>query len=279
MKKHFFLLLFAMLCFTAFSQEQEETQIMRVSARIGLNGSTMLYPRTMDGALVEVPNDFFPTPIAAGSYNLKSSMKIGATVGLLFDFKLKEKLSLQTGVYYALQRCGQQQSAIFKDSSNTNYSIASDNVFKIHRLKIPVMVNYKFSSQTNGFTVGVGLFADCALGGDITYDASAVVTKGNGEVGKYVASGYFNPFTKDNKYLYYSIANDDYMNKYHLYYGNILNRFDLGVALELGYQIQKFYVGIHGEIGVLSVLNSQFVGKSVRAHNANLQLQFGYQIN
>lgn len=279
MKKHFFLLLFAMLCFTAFSQEQEETQIMRVSARIGLNGSTMLYPRTMDGALVEVPNDFFPTPIASGSYNLKSSMKIGVTVGLLFDFRLKEKLSLQTGLYYALQRCGQQQSAIFKDSSNTNYSIASDNVFKIHRLKIPVMVNYKFSSQTNGFVIGAGVYADCALGGDITYDASAVITPENGNVGKYVASGNFNPFTKDNKYLYYNAVNDDYTNKYNLYYGNILNRFDFGVALELGYQIQKFYVGLHGEIGLLSTLSSQYVGKSLSMHNANFQLQIGYKIN
>ncbi|MCQ2283852.1 MAG: PorT family protein [Bacteroidales bacterium] len=279
MKKHFLLLLMTTLCFNAFSQDSEENQIMRVSARIGLNGSSLLFPRSMNGQLLEVPETFFPTQIASGSYNMTSSLKIGATAGLLFDFQLKEKLSLQTGLFYMLQRCGQVQSAVFNDTSNTHFSITSDNVYKIHHLKIPVMVKYCFSTNPKSFVVGAGLYFDCALGGDITYDASAVVTSNSNEISKYVASGNFDPFKKDMKYLYYHKDYDDYMNKYNLYYGNIFNRFDMGVALEIGYQINKFYVGVHADIGLLNMMNKQFSGEIYSQHNANFQLQFGYKIN
>ena len=279
MKRLLLFLVVVSVCFTAFSQEQEENQIMRVSARIGLNGSTLLFPRSMNGQLVGVPETFFPTQIASGSYDVTSSLKIGATAGLLFDFKLKEKLSLQTGIFYMLQRCGQVQTAVFNDTSNTRFSISSDNVYKIHHLKVPVMVNYKFSTNPNSFVVGAGLYVDCALGGDITYDASAVVNPTHGSDSKYVASGNFDPFKKDMKYLYYHKSNDDYMNKYNLYYGNIMNRFDFGVALELGYQINKFYVGVHADFGLLNMMNKQFTGEVYNEHNANFQSMFGYNIN
>lgn len=278
MKKGLLSILLVLFSLISFSQEPVENQIMRVSARIGLNGSSLLYPRNLNGQLMEVPETIFPGGISSGIYNITSSVKIGATAGLLFDFKLKEKLSLQTGLFYMLQRCGQVQSAVFKDLDNTNFSISSDNVYKIHHLKLPIMVNYRFSSNSNSFVVGAGLYVDCALGGDLTYDASAVVTSNTGEVSKYLASGNFDPFKKDMKYLYYRMADEDYMYKYNLYNGNILNRFDMGVALELGYQVNKFFVGAHVDVG-LNVANKEFMGPAFAEHNCNFQLLFGYKIN
>lgn len=279
MKKGLLSILLVLFSLISFSQELVENQIMRVSARIGLNGSSLLYPRNLNGQLMEVPETIFPAGVASGTYNTTSSIKIGATAGLLFDFKLKEKLSLQTGLFYTLQRCGQVQTAVFNDTNNTHFSISSDNVYKIHHLKLPVMVNYRFSSNSNYFVVGAGLFVDCALGGDLTYDASAVVTSNTDEVSQYLASGNFDPFKKDIKYLYYHMANEDYMYKYNLYNGNILNRFDMGVALELGYQVNKFFVGAHVDIGLLNMSNEEFLGASFAQHNCNFQLMFGYKIN
>lgn len=277
MKKHFFLLLFATLCFAAFSQEND--QIMRVSARIGLNGSNVLLPRSMDNNMLAVPETFFPTTISSGNFSLSHSLKIGASAGLVFDFKLKDKLSLQTGIFYSLQRLGQVHSAVFNDNTDTHFSITTENTVKMHRLKVPLMVNYRFSQNSNSFIIGAGVFADCALGGDIAYDASAVVTSSTGAIQKYTASGNFDPFQKDMKHLYYNIVNDDYINKYSLYNGNIYNRFDFGIVAELGYQIHNFYVGLHAEFGLLNMINEQFSGDNVREHNANFQLQLGYKIN
>ena len=259
-------LLFTLICFLSAVQAQEEVERAQLSARIGLSGTTMLIPHST----ISAQNAF--------GYGASEQLKLGVSGGLIVDVHLKNKLFLQTGVMYGWHRFHQVQTAIY-DQEGSHYSIASENLYKMHCVKIPLMLYYHSSLESNHFVAGAGLFANVALGGKITYDASAVVTNPKDEKINYVASGQFDPFMNDAKYLYYHIANDDYVNKYRLYKGNILNRFNMGVAGEVGYQISRFYVGVHADFGLLNMISKDFVGDNYMERFFSFQVMVGYNIN
>lgn len=270
MKKLFFTLLLMGGLLTVSAQQ--EWQLMHASVRVGPNLATLL-----------VPKSTISSQSAFGYYS-EQKVKIGAQVGLLFDFRLKERLTLQTGVYYALNRFGQTQTAVYTDSNQRHWSVASENLYTMHRVQIPVMVRYQITEGPKHFVVGAGLFADIALSGNLVYDASAVVNyvdpSNNVEVtNNYLANGNFDPFKNDMKYLYYHKTNDDYINKYNLGLGSILNRFDVGLAAEIGYQINKFYVGLHLNVGLLNMAQKAFIGDEFRQSSLAYQLHLGYTIN
>ncbi|MBR4135484.1 MAG: PorT family protein [Bacteroidales bacterium] len=248
-------------------QAQEEVQRAQLSARIGLSGTTML-----------IPNSTITSLTSFGYYSTQK-LKLGVTGGLIVDIHLKNKWFLQSGVMYGWQRLHQVQNSVFTDAENYHFSIASENLYKMHRLKIPVMIYYHTSLSDNHFLVGAGLFADVALGGKIVYDASAVVQDPDNNTTNYVASGQFDPFLKDTKYLYYSIAGDNYTDKYRLYRGNILQRFNFGIAAEAGYQVSKFYVGVHADFGLLNMMNKEYGGDNYKERLFSFQVMLGYKIN
>ena len=258
--------MFTLIGFLMATQAQNEIPRAQLSARIGLSGTTMMIPNTTI------------TAQSAYGYGASQQLKLGVSGGLIVDIHLKDRVFLQTGLMYGWQRFHQIQTAIY-DKESYHYSIASENLYKMHRVKIPAMFFYHTSLESNHFVVGAGLFADVALGGKITYDASAVITDPDNEKINYVASGQFDPFLKDSKFLYYHIANDDYTQKYRLYHGNILNRFNMGIAGEVGYQISKFYVGAHVDFGLLNMISRDFAGDNYMERLFSFQIMLGYNIN
>lgn len=237
-----------------------------IAVRGGINGTTFYIPQKSFDNIQEK------------NYHSEESMKIGAQAGLSIFVNIKPKLGIQTGLYYHYGSVAQSQSCVYEDLDKTQYSIGSKNRYKIHRVCLPLMVNYK-GVGVNHFVIGAGLYADCVLHGELNYDASAVVTNPNLEQVNYFANGHFDPFTKDRKYLYYRIGNDDFSQKYRLYDENILNRFDVGACAEVGYQISKAYVGIRANMGLLNMANVRFMGESFRQHNLALHFYVGYTIN
>jgi len=246
---------------------QEETQRVSVNVRMGLGGSTLMLPQMSKASL------------GTKGFDASQKMKIGGTAGLLADIHLKNNWSLQVGAMYSLQRFSQQQTSVFTDTAFCQYSLSSDNAYKMHRLKVPVMIAYHFGGEKNHLSIAAGLYADCALSGDITYDASAVITPQHGTATKYIVSGNFDPFKNDRKYLYYNIANDDHVGKYNLYDGNILNRFDVGVSAEIGYYISKLYIGLQANVGLLNMANKAYFTTSYVERNLNFNILLGYKIN
>jgi len=259
------ILLICLLCPFILINAQDEVQRAQVSARIGLSGTSML-----------IPNSTISNQTAFG-YSATQQLKMGVTGGLIADIHLKNKWFLQTGVMYGWQRFHQEQYARF-DQNSHNLSIASENLYTMHRAKVPLMIYYHSTLEPNHFVVGLGLFADVALGGKLTYDASAHVIDPDNEAIDYMASGSFDPFRNDHKYLYYHISNDDYTQKYDLYRGNILNRFNFGLAGEVGYQISKFYVGAHVDFGLGNMMNKKFAENYVE-RLISFQIMLGYKIN
>lgn len=264
MRKIYILLVTFLVCGSVWAQD---IQPVHIGVRVGVNGSSILVPHsTIDNMVLK-------------GYNSQQKFNVGGSAGVYANFRIAKNVSLQTGLYYSYMRLGQSQSSFFTDTNNINYSIGSDNDYRLHRLRLPLMVNYHFSEGPKHVVVGAGLYFDCALSGQLTYDASFVLQSPNGSKSSYFADGDCNPFMKDMKYLYYREGQSDYVQKYALYEGNLLNRFDMGACLELGYQISKAYIGIRADFGFLNIVNENFYGKGFKERNLNLQLMIGYQIN
>lgn len=265
MKKITSVLLCMMLVLSAFAQN--ETQRVSVNVRLGLGGSTLLIPQLSKASL------------GTKGFDASQKMQIGGAAGLIADVKLKDSWSLQTGVMYSLQRFNQKQTSVFTDTANVHYSLATDNIYKSHRLHVPLMLAYHFSGEKNHLSVAAGLYADVVLAGDITYDASAVITHPQNVETKYVISGNLDPFKNDRKYLYYNLANDSHVGKYVLHDGKLLNRFDMGVSAEVGYYISQLYIGVQANFGLLNIANKDYFNTNYVERNFNFNILLGYKIN
>lgn len=256
------------LGFSALAQDNS-SQILTVSFRAGLNGSSLL-----------IPNSSFNSAYKFG-YSSTQKMKLGAQAGLILNIRLQDHFSLQTGVMYSWQRFSQEQQSVFTDSL-TSYSIGSQNKYVSHHIRVPLMLNYHFSTNPNHFVAGAGLFLDGTLGCTLAYDASAVVTTATDHgpvVTKYFGNGHLDPYKNERQVLYYTVDAGDFVENYPLYMGKMLKRIDLGVSLELGYQISKFYVGLGANFGLINMAKPEFFGSGFAQRNFSLLFNLGYNIN
>jgi len=269
MKKITFLLAF--ISFTFCILAQESTEKVSVEVRAGFLGNSMAISQsTLDGLVDK-------------GYTARQSMKTGACAGLVANFNLKGNWGLQAGLMYELQRSGQTQASVYEDENKTRFSFASQNIYSLNHLRLPLLVQYHFSKAENHFLIGMGVFADCALTGSVVYDASAVIDSldenGHSVRTEYVASGSLDLLKEGKQYLYYHKDNEDYTSKYLITSSRIFNRFDFGVALEFGYQVGNFYIGVQGNMGLLNLTYPGFLQTAYFQRNYNVQVQVGYKIS
>ena len=278
MKKILFLFLFGARGCSLMAQENNTAPAYTFGIRAGVNGSSLL--------IRQISFSY----ISGKSYSSTQKMKIGAHAGFVFDVPIKNKFHFQTGLIYVWQRFGQEQQCRFTKGditvSTTSYSIGSINNYTTHHLRLPLMLNYHFSTNPNHLVIGAGLYLDGTLSGMLAYDASAIVTTVSVEEGttthNYFASGSLDPYKNERQRLYYTLDNEDYVNSYTVHNGNLLKRMDVGVALEVGYQISKFYLGVGADFGLLNMMKVRSKGgyfsDGLAQRNFCLQLNFGYNI-
>lgn len=262
MKKFCFLLLLLASAVFVFAQNTEDSPKVRISARIGGVGSLYVAPKGTSISLN--PSDDYVT----------RSMKIGISAGLSLKIPVSDKLFLQTGLMYSMQRNVEHGFATYL-SNDTNYSVDATIKYKSHHLRVPLMLMYQTSTEPNHFCLGAGVFADVAMGGRLNYSASAKLNPGD----SYIFEGDFNPFSPGNKYLNYHIVSDEYSQKYLLGNGPYFKRFNFGVAAEIGYQISKVYLGAHLDFGVLNMVRPEMCGENYKQRPLDVQVLIGYNIN
>ncbi|MCR4680630.1 MAG: PorT family protein [Bacteroidales bacterium] len=264
MKKILFLSLCLLCSFWGLAQSNTNNEAAKVTVgiRIGGTGSMFIVPKGQNISLNH--------PMSTSN----RTMKIGMTAGIAVDIPLNDHISLQTGLYYSLQRAG--VSAVTAIAQNdTDYSIASEIKFKTHHAKLPLMVMYHSNRSSNHFVAGAGLFVDLGMGGRVIYSSSAVLHPGN----SYLVNTDFNPYDKGNKYFYYHETQDDHTDKYFYGKGPLFKRFDAGVSAELGYQFSSFYLGAHLDFGVLNTAHPALCKDNYLQRNLNIQVLLGYNFN
>lgn len=272
MKKILLLFLFGVLGGSVLAQENA-SPACTFGFRAGINGSSLL--------IRQISFSY----ISGKNYSSTQKMKIGAHAGFVFDVPINDKFHFQTGLFYCWQRFGQEQQCRFTEgdveTTVSSYSIGAVNTYTTHHLRLPVMLNYHFSTRPNHFVVGAGLYLDGCLSGLLAYDASAIETVTSEEgtfTHNYFGSGSIDPYKNVRQDLYYTMDGDDYVLSYTIYNGNLLKRMDLGVALEAGYQISKFHIGVGAHFGLLNMCKTGFFSEGFAQRNFNLQLSFGYNI-
>ena len=118
-----------------------------------------------------------PGGLTTGFISPVSSSVISAKFGGVVDFGISDNLSIQPGIFFALN--GISQSYSFFGFS------ATENIH-IHTLEIPVNVLYKFGDPgENRFFVGAGPFVGINLGGKVNLssfgtDTTFTLNIGNG---------------------------------------------------------------------------------------------------
>lgn len=262
MKKICFLLFLLASAVFVFAQNSTDSSKVRVGVRIGGVGSLYVVPKGQSISL-NPSNDY-----------AEHSMKIGLTAGLSLNIPLKEKLFLQTGLMYSLQRNGEHGFGTFSQS-DTDYSIDATIKYKSHHIRLPLMLMYHGSTNPKHFCIGAGVFADVVMGGRLNLSASARLTPGD----SYIFEGDFDPFSPGNKYMNYHIVSDDFSQKVILGNGPYFKRFNFGLAAEIGYQISKVYLGAHLDFGLLNMARPENCGELYKQRPLDVQVLIGYNIN
>ena len=263
--KRLIILAFCLACsLMAVAQQDNDNPKVKVGVRVGGVGSYYVAPK---GEIISLnPSKDY----------VERSMKIGATAGLSVDIPLTQKLHLQTGLMYSLQRNGEHgfgKDSLFEPKKE--YDVDATIKYRSHHLKLPVMLMYHFSTEANHFCLGAGVFADFTMGGNLNYSSSARPTQGD----SYLIEGDFNPYEAGNKYLYYHPTNDSFSQKMLLGNGAYFKRFNFGVSAEIGYQISKFYLGAHLDFGVLNMARPEMCGETYKQRPLDVQVLIGYNIN
>lgn len=248
----------------AVAQQNNDSPKVKVSVRVGGVGSYYVAPK---GELISLnPSKDY----------VERFMKIGATAGLSVDIPLTQKLHLQTGLMYSLQRNGEHgfgKDSLFEPKKE--YDVDATIKYRSHHLKLPVMLMYHLSTEANHLCLGAGVFADVTMGGNLNYSSSARPTQGD----SYLLDGNFNPYEAGNKYLYYHSTNDPFSQKMLIGNGPYFKRFNFGVSAEIGYQISKFYLGAHLDFGVLNMARPEMCGENYKQRPLDVQVLIGYNIN
>ena len=262
MKKICFLLLLLASAVYVFAQNTDDNPKVRISVRVGGVGSLYVTPKGTSMNL-NPSNDYS-----------EQSMKIGLTAGLSLNIPMTNKLFLQTGLMYSMQRNSEHGFATYL-SNDTNYSVDATIKYKSHHIRLPLMLMYQGSTNPNHFCIGAGAFADVVMGGRLNLSASARLTPGD----SYIFEGDFDPFSPGNKYMNYHIASDDFSQKVLLGNGPYFKRFNFGLAAEIGYQISKVYLGAHLDFGLLNMARPEMCGEQYKQRPLDVQVLIGYNIN
>lgn len=263
--KRLIILAFCLACsLMAVAQQDNDNPKVKVGVRVGGVGSYYVAPK---GEIISLnPSKDY----------VERSMKIGATAGLSVDIPLTQKLHLQTGLMYSLQRNGEHgfgKDSLFEPKKE--YDVDATIKYRSHHLKLPVMLMYHGSTNPNHFCLGAGVFADFTMGGNLNYSSSARPTQGD----SYLIEGDFNPYEAGNKYLYYHPTHDSFSQKMLVGNGAYFKRFNFGVSAEIGYQISKFYLGAHLDFGVLNMARPELCGETYKQRPLDVQVLIGYNIN
>lgn len=264
MKKWCFLSLCLLCTILTSAQTTPSDSSQRINVYLlgGVNFSDYLLPKSLAKPLTPMKND--------AAYK----MKVGAQVGLFVDIKINDHWSFEPGLLYSYQRVQSYLADVY-NQGDTTISKEATEWYNTHYAKLPLVVNYHFSSASNHFTLGAGVYLSCALACKAKLDESV-----NSTGYQYTQYANFDPYIKENRSLYRQILKDDYVQElpYH-FSDNIYNRFDFGVSLKAGYQISKFYLGIQADLGLLNMGNKKYFGDDFMQRNLCLQAMVGYRIN
>lgn len=265
MKKIFVILLLSLCCTSmAFAQG---AGTFRAGLRIGPNFST-LYAVESDGQQI-------PTLFSAAE---KYKMKPGVRAGFVFDIGLTDVVSIQPAIYYSLQRWGSKGQFVMEE--DTAIILQTDETLSMQMIQIPVLVNFRIAFKEDykkAFVIGVGPYFSVSLLGYDVLDGTFI----NQSTGESLDMRGKANFYKNEQISYYVTQKNGQVLKYTTDFdAHPFRRCDFGFTIAAGFELNKFYIGVACDLGVINSANAkewEEAGvKGYSQRNLNLQATLGY---
>ena len=263
MKKLFVIFLLFACSITMLMAQGQGT--FRAGLRIGPNFST-LYGIESDGQKI-------PTLFSSAE---KYKMKPGVRAGFVFDIGLTDVVSIQPSIYYSLQRWGSKGQFELEE----NIVLKTEEVLSMQLIQIPVLVNFRMAFKNDyrkAFVFGVGPYFSVSMVGQDVMDGKFINTV-TGE--SLDIRGKAN-FYKNEEICYYVTQKNGQVVTYKTDFdSHPFRRCDFGFTLAAGFELNKFYIGVGVDLGVINSANAkewEEAGvKGYRQRNLNLQATVGY---
>ena len=263
MKKLFVIFLLFACSITMLMAQGQGT--FRAGLRIGPNFST-LYGIESDGQKI-------PTLFSSAE---KYKMKPGVRAGFVFDIGLTDVVSIQPAIYYSLQRWGSKGQFELEE----NIVLKTEEVLSMQLIQIPVLVNFRMAFKNDyrkAFVFGVGPYFSVSMVGQDVMDGKFINTV-TGE--SLDIRGKAN-FYKNEEICYYVTQKNGQVVTYKTDFdSHPFRRCDFGFTLAAGFELNKFYIGVGVDLGVINSANAkewEEAGvKGYRQRNLNLQATVGY---
>lgn len=264
MKKVFVIILLLASSITMLWAQGQGT--FRAGLRIGPNFST-LYAVESDGAKI-------PTLFSASE---KYKMKPGVRAGFVFDIGLTDVISIQPAIYYSLQRWGSKGQFVADD---TIHVLQTEETMSMQLIQIPVLVNFRIAFKNDyrkAFVLGVGPYFSVAMVGRDLLDGLYI----NNNTGESLDIRGTANFYKNEKICYYVTQKNGQVDTYTTNFdAHPFRRCDFGFTLAAGFELNKFYIGVGVDLGVINSANAkEWEEAGVRGYsqrNLNLQATVGY---
>lgn len=265
MRKIVAILILSLCCTSMVFAQGQGT--FRAGLRIGPNFST-LYGIESDGQTI-------PTLYSPSAEKYK--MKPGVRGGFVFDIGLTDVVSIQPAIYYSLQRWGSKGQFVTED---TAVVLRTDETMSMQLVQIPVLVNFRIAFKDDyrkAFVIGVGPYFSVAIVGYDVLDGLYI----NSVTGETLDIRGRANFYKNEEICYYVTQKNGHVDTYKTDFDrHPFHRCDFGFTFAAGFELNKFYIGVACDLGVINSANTkEWEEAGVRGYcqrNLNLQATLGY---
>lgn len=193
-------------------------------------------------------NNKYTGEVASGEsksdYEYDFKNRVGFNIGLIYDWGVSESFYIQPGLYFTTRGAKVKESEEgykYEEKWNLNY------------LQLPILASYRIALSDNvKWHINAGPYLAVGLGGKVKWEETDEDGKNKGD---YKAFGTTSEDSDEEK--------------------GGLKRFDAGLSFGTGVSINKFYVGLTYELGLINAADKK-EWKDYKMKNRNFSIGVGY---
>lgn len=192
--------------------------------------------------------------------------RVGFNIGVIYDYGISEAFYVQPGLYFTTRGAKLKGKFGYEEKWQMSY------------LQIPILASYRITLSDNiKWHINAGPYIACGLGGKIKWKY-ADGKKGDYKIFGTTSNNNYDDDDDDDDYDYYSY-DYDYDNDYNYDYASDqrggIKRFDAGMSFGTGVSINKFYIGLNYDLGLINIADKKEY-KENKMRNRNFSIGFGY---
>ena len=193
-------------------------------------------------------NNKYDGEVASGEsksdYEYDFKNRVGFNIGLIYDWGISESFYIQPGLYFTTRGAKIEES-------EEDYKY--EEKWKLNYLQIPILASYRIALTDNvKWHINAGPYLAIGVGGKVKWEETY---DGDTDKGDYKAFGTADEDSDEEK--------------------GGLKRFDAGLSFGTGVSINKFYIGLTYDLGLVNAADKD-TWKDYKMRNRNFSIGVGY---